>query len=414
MPEGRLTRLMAGIQQRLSAARETARSNAASAGEFSSPEEDGPASETSDAKFVIENESARGKCAGCGGPLGDDPYLGDEGLLCSRCGSRYRDRRPPVTGWKDESLDPIGTQILQELEAVYPDALNARELAERLQGKGFSADEADKPQVNWKLYRPLNEWLEKDGETPPYWSLRAAEPGEITELVSDATPEHPHKRHPGQSCDGCGDPRGEEVHLGENGEVLCSVCGSSERGLKPPVLEWQDKSLSYLSREVIEALHNLYPTATTIEGLVGRLRRKGFPNRFADAGRVTEKLKGPLFRWTRSGGENPSYWALKPAAGEQDEDGASDSRFTPRDGLRQSEVGSNVAGEESGSGLDSRSSTGGSSDDSHSGRVSGGGSGAEYELCDVCMTEKPSDAILPLRGRSVCEKCFNEMRHRPG
>lgn len=131
-----------------------------------------------------------------------------------------RDRRqrkdlPPVSGWRSASLSAVGMWVMEVLEDAYPEGRTAHQIAKALLGRDdWQGIGSAKSAVNNRLYRELNEWLKKDRETPPIWSLRAEtkqpveaetrdRSGSSDTEKSDSSQVESHVE-PGRWCAGCG------------------------------------------------------------------------------------------------------------------------------------------------------------------------------------------------------------------
>lgn len=146
------------------------------------------------------------RCARCRRELGDDPFVTDEGVFCHYCEKRILEERgesngtevgdgdfrdaggsdgvqaaddvpqEPTTEWKGQDLSALQRGIMKALHEASPASRTARGIADSLSGGAELIGTTDKSAVNSKLYGRLSEWLEKEGKTPPHWSLRPGEP----------------------------------------------------------------------------------------------------------------------------------------------------------------------------------------------------------------------------------------------
>lgn len=144
-------------------------------------------------------------CSRCLEPLGDDPLETEKAVYCQECAPTVRGlprsdgtlaedpdrenggRRPvrgdhssPVRAWQNEDLSRLQQAILEELEDVHPEALTARDLVGRLQEQ-HGLIGVEKSDVNSELYGDLSEWLDREEDTPPYWSLESEAPDAVDE-----------------------------------------------------------------------------------------------------------------------------------------------------------------------------------------------------------------------------------------
>lgn len=162
------------------------------------------------------------RCTRCRRELGDDPFVTDEGVFCHYCEQRILEQRGeatraesrhgghrgspssggseagdaggpgPTMEWKGRDLSALQRGIMKALREAYPGPRTAREITDRLAGGAEVIGGTDKSTVNSELYGTLSEWLEKEGEMPPHWSLRPGDsseedPGGQADRPSDAS-----------------------------------------------------------------------------------------------------------------------------------------------------------------------------------------------------------------------------------
>lgn len=195
--------------------------------------------ERSGSNFSIEEEpsSPRSRCKICGEALETSSPDRAQPSVCRECLTEGHETTPPTTSWRDATLGALSEAILQVLHAAYPDELSAPEIADRLRQSDHGAFEADKSDVNSKLYGPLHEWLEREGETPPYWSLKEANRAEGESQSADTAAA---SQEPSSRCSSCGEPIDDSPYIGIEG-TLCETCAAVEREGQTSDTSWEEQ-----------------------------------------------------------------------------------------------------------------------------------------------------------------------------
>jgi len=125
-------------------------------------------------------ESEEGlRCSRCAEPMDQNRSIPDGDPYCADCKVDRRSQSQPVGAWREELTDGAKRAVLEELEKVYPKALSARELADRLRRLGYGMTEVNKSRVNSLLYADLNDWLVRHPGTPPRWALEKKNAGRL-------------------------------------------------------------------------------------------------------------------------------------------------------------------------------------------------------------------------------------------
>lgn len=187
------------------------------------PPEEGKTADTVDAgPFGHDEKETSAPCSACGRIIDLNGTEQNQPHLCRECRAVKSGPPLPVSEWREASLGEMSQAILQVLQTAYPEKLSASEIVEQLEGRDFLGTEIGKSLVNSKLYGRLHEWLEKEGRTPPYWSLKRAE--------EESGEEHPppdssDTSDEAERCTSCGEPVEEWKFVGDSG-LLCEDCAS--------------------------------------------------------------------------------------------------------------------------------------------------------------------------------------------
>lgn len=171
-----------------------------------------------------------------------------------------------------------------------------------------------------------------------------------------------------------------------------------------PDVSWQEGGPTGMSRAILDKLLDAYPEGMTARQLMASLRDRDDPLWTVTGTSVNRRLYGRLKEWLRKEGQTPPRWFLRSAAGEdepevprgsQEPAGSESARDRAESDRRPSrEFGRPLRVEVS--------------DDQASAEQ--GTSEERYEICDVCVLQKPAETMIRVGGENICERCYREMK----